>query len=174
MHRILRRVVLPAFTAGGVFATGAPCQAVNSKLDAVNTVLDFRINWVGDFTKFDACSIFEAVGKPADFPRGVLSPFLRALDSAAPDCGNPRSEESPASGSRVVVDSIAIHAESATTYITVHKGEQVYREDYHLVNRTPGAPWGLREVRTWGATRAYPSQPSPPEQRGGVRKDGTR
>lgn len=174
MPRILIRIVLPAFAALVIPATGGFCQAVNPKIEAVNTVLDFRLNWVGDPTKFSACSVFDAVGRPADFPRGVLPPLLRGFDSTTPNCTARHPEASSASRPRVAVDSVTLQDNSATAYVTVHKGEQVYREDYYLINRTPGVRWGLREVRVWGATRVYPSHPPSQKQRGSARRDGTR
>jgi hypothetical protein len=139
-------------------AADAACQSGSPEVAAVNTVLDFRLNWVGDDTPFNACSVHKATGKAASFPDGLLPPLIRGLDRTADPCGSRTGGVPGAWSSQVLVDSIAVRGETATVYLTVRKGEMTYREEYALVNPSANR-WGMREVRTYGAVREYRSRP---------------
>src|SRR5688500_1183399 len=56
MHRVLTRGAWLALVGLATMTVDAAAQAATPKLAAVNTVLDFRLNWVGDATPFNACS----------------------------------------------------------------------------------------------------------------------
>lgn len=163
MHQILTRGARLALLGLVTIAADAGCQHVSREIAAVNTVVDFRLNWVGDETPFNACSVYTATGRPVDFPAGVLPPLARGLDRTTAPCDGRIPGIPGAWIPEVLVDSIAVRGETATVYLTVRKGEISYHEVYSLVN--PSARrWGMNEVRTWGATREYPVRPpaSPP------------
>lgn len=78
-------------------------------MGAINAVMDFRLNWVRDSTKFDACSIYRNVGRPAVFPAGMRDPFLVALDQTTRDpCAGATWPVDRNREVRVLVDSISI------------------------------------------------------------------
>lgn len=161
MHQILTRGARLALLGLATMAADASSQTANRKTAAVNTVLDFRLNWMGDATPFNACSVYTATGSPEDFPAGILPPLARGLDRSSAQCEG-RAPGTPGAWTpEVVVDSIAIHGETAAVYLTVRKGELSYHEEYSLVN--PSATrWGMQEVRTYGAFREYPARPLAP------------
>jgi hypothetical protein len=161
MHSILTRCAQLAVLGLVTVATDANCQSANREIAAVNTVLDFRLNWMGDATPFNACSVFTALGAPVDFPAGIQSPLVRGLDRTTAPCEGRAPGVPGAWAPQVLVDSIAVRSETATVYVTVRKGELSYYEEYSMVNPGP-TRWGMREVRTWGALREYPARPPAP------------
>jgi hypothetical protein len=161
MPSVLTRTVGLSLLGLAALATDARGQSGSREIAAVNTVLDFRLNWVGDATPFNACSVYTLTGRPADFPAGILTPLARGLDRTGPPCERRAPNVAGAWTPEVLVDSISVHDTTATVYLTVRKGEISYFEVYSLVN--PSATrWGLNEVRTWGAVREYPSRPPAP------------
>lgn len=159
MHQVLTRGALLALFCLATDAADAGCQTpVSREIAAVNTVLDFRLNWVGDTTPFNACSVYMAAGNPADFPAGILPPLARGLDRAGAPCEGRISGTPGAWTPEVLVDSIAVRGETATVYVTVRKGEISYYEEYSLVNPMANR-WGMNQVRTYGAMREYPVRP---------------
>jgi hypothetical protein len=161
MHQILTRGARLALFGLATITADAACQSVHPELAAVNTVLDFRLNWIGDATPLNACSVYTATGRPADFPAGILPPLARGLDRIEAPCDGRAPGVPGAWTPEVLVDSIAVHGETATVFLTIHKGELTYREEYSLVNPSANR-WGMKEVRTWGAVREYPSRPRTP------------
>ena len=161
MHQVLRRGVLPALLGLAASVADANCQS--REIAAVNTVLDFRLNWVGDATPFNACSVYKATGSRADFPAGILPPLARGLDRSSAPCDDRIPPGTPGtSTAEVLVDSITVCGETATVHLTVRKGELTYHEEYSLVNPTT-TRWGMNEVRTFGAVREYPVRPQAAE-----------
>lgn len=160
MYRLLMRTGLIVLVLG-MSTTAGLCQSANPTLEAANTVIDFRFNWMEDTTRFDACSIYKVAGQPVDFPRGILPALQGRLDAVTTPCSAPSAEPPARAYRRIALDSLRVYGDSAVASLTVWKGEQVFREDYLLVNRVPGVRWGLREIRVWGATRHYPAPISP-------------
>lgn len=159
MHTVLTRGARLTLLALVVLAGEARCQsAASPELAAVNTVLDWRLNWLGDNTSFNACTIYEAVGRPANFPAGVLPGLIRGLDRTSAPCEG-RAQAAGASQREVTVDSVTLRGDSATVFVTVRKGEIRYYEAYMLVHPSPQR-WALQEVRSWGALREYPVRPT--------------
>lgn len=162
MHSLLTRGGRLALASLVVLTSEVGCQSTPAQTAAVNTVMDFRLNWVGDSTPFNACSAYQAVGRPADFPAGILPGLRRGLDRPGNAPCEGRTPGTPGAWRpEVVVDSVSVRGETAIVYVTVRKDEISYREDYSLVNPSSGR-WGMNEVRTWGAVREYPcAQPFP-------------
>lgn len=158
MHSVLTRGAGLALLALASFAVEARCQSTSPELAAVNTVLDWRLNWLGDATPFNACAVYEAAGRPANFPAGIQPGLVRGLDRTSDPCAGRVPAQPGALRREVVVDSIVVNGQSATVYVTVSKGEMSYHECYSLVNPSPQL-WGLAEVRSSGALREYPARP---------------
>jgi hypothetical protein len=154
LTRALRLTVL-----GGLTATGAAvAQPAPRELAAVNAVMDFRLNWVGDATPFNACSIYTIAGRPSDFPAGLLPGLVRGLDRADHPCDGRTPGVPGARVPEVLVDSVRVLGETARVFTTIHRGEVSYCEDYSLVHAGAGR-WAVAEVRTYGALREYPVRP---------------
>jgi hypothetical protein len=161
MHQVLKRGVRLVIVSLVTITMDAACQTVTRETAAVNTVLDFRLNWMGDATPFNACSVYAATGRRTDFPAGILPPLVRGLDRTTAPCEGRNPGIPGAWTPEILVDSVAVHGETAKVYVTVRKGEISYFEEYSLVN--PSATrWGMNEVRTWGAMREYPVRPYEP------------
>jgi hypothetical protein len=147
------------FALGAVLVPEASAQGSESKLAAANAVIGFRVNWMGDATPFNSCSVFQAAERPADFPEGISPPLRRVLDRSESPCEN-RAPQIPGRWTpEVAVDSVVVSGDTATVFATVRKGEMSYFEEYSVVRGQPGQ-WSTREVRIWGALREYPIRPS--------------
>ncbi|HEX6749447.1 MAG TPA: hypothetical protein VF092_19280 [Longimicrobium sp.] len=157
MYQVLTRALLAAAAATVLAASTLPAQAASAtpQVAALNTVMDFRLNWVGDSTKFDACSVYRSVRRPASFPEGLLPAFRVALDRTGQPCVENASAADPRNTVRVRVDSVSVGETAATVNLTVRKGELTYVEEYHLVSTTGGTSWGLNDVKVHRATRTY-------------------
>lgn len=171
MHRLLRRagrraccVLVVALTPLSAGAQQRPGPVVV----ALNTVVDFRANWVGDSTRLDACSVERALGSAVDFHAAGMLPEAQALLDRVSD---PCAEDSSRAPVRrpmnsVRVDSIVVSGDSvARVHVTVRKqSEQRYFETYDVGGLNRGAPVGwIREVRVWGIMREYPVRPGGPQ-----------
>lgn len=159
MHQVLTRGVRLASFGLLVMAADAAAQEGRTKITAANEAIAFRVNWMGDATPFNACSIYRATGQPATFPEGISPPLRRALDqSGGSPCANDPSPGVPGAWTpRVSVDSVVIARDTASVFATVRKGEVSYSERYTLV-ASAGGGWSAREVRIWGAMREYPAR----------------
>lgn len=158
MHRVLTRSVTLALAGVTAFAAVLAGQTGNVKLAAVNEVVAFRVNWMTDSTPFNACSIYEAADRPADFPAGISEPLRQVLDCGAAPCESRSGGVPGAWNPEVVVDSVVVRGEAAAVFVTVRKGEISYFEQYSLVSGA-GGRWSTQEVRIWGAMREYPARP---------------
>lgn len=175
MYQVLKGAGL----AAALFVVPPPIPAAGQEQQpgpaavALNTLLDFRAHWVGDSTRFDACSVHHALGRPADFPAGLLPSVLPLLDRTSQPCAeDARRTRVQRPASYVRVDSIAVSGDStARVHIAVRKqSEQRYFETYDLGGLNRGLPLGwVREVRVWGISRVYAvppgrNPPNSPEQ----------
>ena len=145
---------------------GTPARAQQTKEAAlVNAVLDYRAHWVGDSTVVDACSVYSALGRPANFPAGIDTSLIRLLDRVREPCAND-SARAVFRWPRyfVSVDSISIGGASGGARVSVRvvKHEYSYRERYTLrawPNGAGGRGVSVAEVRTWGFTQSLPVRP---------------
>ncbi|HEX8450472.1 MAG TPA: hypothetical protein VF647_00175 [Longimicrobium sp.] len=142
----------------------AQLTAEARRVGAVNAVVDYRVVWMQDTTAFDACTVFVAMGRPANFS-AVLAPQARRVVASV--AGDPCSEGKALAGqhpSRIVrVDSVALGDTVGIVVLTVRKGENRVLETYRLRPRSSGLEWGVRDVTLWGALRVYarPSRSAP-------------
>jgi hypothetical protein len=60
MHQTLTRGALMAVLGLAMTAPGAGCQSASREIAAVDTVPDFRLNWMRDATPFNACGVHVA------------------------------------------------------------------------------------------------------------------
>lgn len=135
-------------------------------LSAVVEAMYFRRSALGDSLPFDACSVYEQGGHPADFPAGVLPGLRTLLDRPVADpCGVPK----PSAGSRyeriVRVLSVERADSGAQVHLSVRRGEWTYTEVYHLSLRPDDGAWALREVRMYPPIQTLPPPPHGPDRR---------
>lgn len=160
MHPVLTRGVRMALLGAATMTAEGSCQAPSPEVAAINAVMDWRLNWMGDPTPFNACTVYMAAGEWKDFPSGIRPGLIRGLDRTSAPCDGRTPERAGAWRPAVAVDSVVVQGERATVYVTVRKGELSYHETYSLVNPSPSG-WGVSEVRTWGGLREYPVRPTP-------------
>jgi hypothetical protein len=135
-------------------------------LSAIVEAMYFRRSALEDSLPFDACSVYEQSGRPAQFPTGVL-PGLRALldRPGADPCGVPK----PSAGSRyeriVRVLSVQMADSAAQVHLNVRRGEWTYTEVYYLTARVDDGAWAFREVRMYPPVHTTPPPPRSPDRR---------
>jgi hypothetical protein len=171
-HQLVTRLAGLVFLASAVTGCSSlpgPSAAPRAAdaLSLIGDVMMLRVSAMGDTLPYDACSVFEAVGRPADFPAGLLPGVVPLLDRAGPD---PCSAESPRVGARfprvVRVDSVRIGRTSAAVHLAVMRGEWRYRETF-LFNPLPdGRGWGFREAQITHPLRIVAPPPRVPTKSG--------
>lgn len=122
---------------------------------ALSAVMTYRLTFLGDSTRFDACTVARQMGNVRDVAALIDAPVRRLLDGPPEPC--PRARE-PGRSATVLVDSIVASDSVTHVHLTVIRGENVHREDYTVVRRGNGEFRGVREVRLWGAAQAYPGR----------------
>jgi hypothetical protein len=154
---------IPASMIAGLMMLGlaaVPAGAQQAKNVAiVNAVLDHRAHWVGDSTRVDACSVYEALGRPANFPAGINPNLIPLLDRTRDPCAADSARVTVRWPPRFVrMDTLQANG-SAGPYValTIVKGEYRYREHYTLRTWQSGGTIGagVREVRTYGLLQAH-------------------
>lgn len=164
MYQVLKRTIGGAALLGILGAVPLHAQDAarhSAKLRAINAVMDFRLSWAGDSTKFDACSVFTALDRPTDFPNGILAPFHRLLDRTTEPCADDASRAASQYPTYVVkVDSLSLADSTGAVLLTVRKHEHRYFEHYELTAVDRERPMaGVRQVRTWGMVQFLPVRP---------------
>jgi hypothetical protein len=124
---------------------------------AISTVMDHRLTYLADSIPFDACTVREALGGAEDFPSHIVPHVRSLLDDPVVTCPRPRSSRQ--GRSVVLVDSVRSHDWGVRVHVTVLRGELVHREDYDLVPGSSPVYMGVRQVRLWGHSQAYPPRP---------------
>lgn len=121
---------------------------VGARVAALTAVVDYRLHWVGDSTRFDVCSVQSMLagnvgGELPDLVQGLLTEGCNA--------------QAPGPESSVHVDSMTLSGDSlARVYLTVRKGEHRYFEDYAVYTPCRGGRVGwVRDIRIWGIVREY-------------------
>lgn len=149
--------------ATAFYASDATAQTTANagKVAAVNAAVDYRVVWMQDTTAFDACTVYVAMGRPANFAAVLSEPARRVV---APVAGDPCREEEGRPRrrpSRIVrVDSVTLGDTVGTVVLAVQKGENHLLETYRLRPRSSGPEWWVRDVTLWGAMRVYAPLPS--------------
>jgi hypothetical protein len=133
--------------------------AQGKEIAMVNAVLGHRAFVVGDTTPVDACSVYEALGRPASFPRGIQPSLLRFLDRTTDPCAADSTRAASRWPRRFVrIESISARSGAdATVRVVVTRHEYRYRETYTL--RVRGSAADVAEVRTWGIVQSLPIPP---------------
>ncbi|HEU0013865.1 MAG TPA: hypothetical protein VFQ45_09280 [Longimicrobium sp.] len=159
MPQLLRALaVLALLTAAPAAAQERPPTREEA---AVNAVISHRVQWLRDDTPFHACRVFEALGRPADFPAGILPAHRRLLTRTQDPCAPPAPGAPPADV--VLLDTLLVQDSTARVSLTVRAGERVHREQYRLVNPGRGS-WGLESVLSWGHLRVHGVPPRDPRR----------
>ena len=153
---IFASVLLLALAMGST-----PARAQQTKEAAlVNAVLDHRAHWLGDSTRFDACSVYNALGRPANFPAGLDTSLVRLLDRVREPCAND-SARVVVRWPRRFVSVESVSSGGPRVILRVVKGEYSWRETYTLRTWPNAARRGVSvaEVRTWGLLQSHPVPP---------------
>lgn len=166
MHKVLRSAIPTCVLALalGVTQAHAQQQGGDAVARALNTVMNFRLYWMGDSTRVDACSVYQALGSPEDFPVRVGSSVRPLLDRTTEPCVAGDSSRVTVRWplNYVRVDSVSVSGDStARVHLTVRKqSEQRHFETYDVVDIARDRPlaW-IREVRIWGIAREYLVRP---------------
>ncbi|HET7229807.1 MAG TPA: hypothetical protein VFJ16_07390 [Longimicrobium sp.] len=125
---------------------------------AINAVIGYRLYWISDSTAFDACSVYRAAGSQQRVVDGLAPGIRDWFMASAKPCGDAAAGD-PRRESRVLVDSLAVSGAVASVYLTVRRGERTHREEYRLMNPTPGLTWAVDRVVLSGAVRNYYVRP---------------
>jgi hypothetical protein len=129
-------------------------------LSAVGEAMYFRRSALGDSLPFDACSVYERSGRPADFPAGILPGLRSLLDRPVTDpCGVPKPSEGSRFERLVRVISVEMGDSAAQVHLNVRRGEWTYTEVYHLSFRASDGAWALCEVRMYPPVHTTPPPP---------------
>lgn len=119
----------------------------------------YRRDWIADTTRFDACRVFMALGRPERFPAQLSRPVQALLGPLDPSCGEDRNPPSVGRLRRVVLlDSIVVNDSTASAYLDIRRGEYLHHETYQLRALGPAQlgrrqDWGLVRVTLTGAVR---------------------
>ncbi|MDB4952219.1 MAG: TonB-dependent receptor [Gemmatimonadetes bacterium] len=148
-------VLSTAANIGAQTQTGAATAAAA----VLSEAMAYRSVWMGDSTRFDACSVFNALGRPAGFPEGI-SPNVRGLLDRASDPCPPAATFRAAADREVRVDDVAVSDTTATLRATVRIGDKFHHERYGLQRSASG--WHVREVAVSGAMSAVVRLPAHP------------
>jgi hypothetical protein len=153
--------------AAGALLWGFPAQAQGGSptraTTVIGAVIEYRLNWLGDSTKFDACRAFRVAGEPADFPAGIRSQAHRLLDERDDPCRRHSASRQTEENKRriVLVDSLIQRDSMTYVFLTVRRGEKTHRENYTMRVAPAGGFAGVKSVTLWGAIQVHqPRQPS--------------
>jgi hypothetical protein len=113
------------------------------------------MTYLADPLPFDGCSVQRALGGATEYALLLVSHVRGMVDDASSPCPRPARQ----GRSVVLVDSVRFEPDTARVYVTVLRGELIHRENYALnPERSSAAYMGVREVRSWGHTQAYPGR----------------
>ncbi|HEX8243709.1 MAG TPA: hypothetical protein VF541_09440 [Longimicrobium sp.] len=129
---------------------------------ALNAVIDYRLNWMGDSTRFDACSVYRAAGSREAVDAGLRAAFRGSIATRPAPCGAPESTD-PRREVRVLVDSMNLSGAEGRVYLTVRRGEQTHEEEYQLAHPPE---WAVHRVVLSNAVRVYYARPGGPGRPG--------
>jgi hypothetical protein len=161
MHNELVRGMLAGMLvmAGIAVPAKAVAQPPRDALTAIGEAMFFRGRTLGDSLPFDACSVFEQSGRPADYLEGILPGLRSLLDRQGDDpCAAPFPAADQRFVHRVRVDSVIVEDSAARVRLHVRRGEWSHDETYYL-SRT-GDGWALREVRMYPGVQTLPPRAS--------------
>ncbi|HEX6749269.1 MAG TPA: hypothetical protein VF092_18370 [Longimicrobium sp.] len=156
------RARLCALAIGVATIAGANAAGAQRKEIAyLNAVMQFRAFVVRDTTRFDACSVYNAVGRPADFPAGFDRSVLPLLDRTVNPCGADSTRVAvrwPPRFVRVERVVVAPEANGPHVVLAVRKYEYSYREAFRV--NPVGTRANVSEVRTYGILQSLPIPPN--------------
>lgn len=162
MHQVVIRTFLLCVAVALPGTAGAQQASETGRIGAVNSVIEYRIVFMDDTTRFDACSVHRWMGRPDTLAAVLTRRSRRVVAPVEAPCE--RASAAPAQRpSRVVrVDSVAVADTTAHVFLTVFKGETRVFEKYDLRAYSPGPGWGINTVTLTGALRITPGSRRPP------------
>jgi hypothetical protein len=155
--RLLLAVIIPLGMAA--VCPPAAAQASAEAGMAISTVMFHRMVYLADSTRFDACTVRQAMNGVEEYAAHIIEPVRGMLDDTSAQCPHAR-EWYPMV---VLVDSLRFTDTTAQVYLTVLHGEMIHRENYTLSrNHSFAAYMPFRDVRLWGHGQAYRGPRRPP------------
>jgi hypothetical protein len=156
-----RRWAAALLMTGALGLSATPGHAQRKEIAVLNAVIKYRAFIVRDSTPFDACSVYNAVGRPADFPAGFDRIVLPLLDRVVNPCGADSSRVAvrwPPRFVRVESVSVAPGSDQPGVVLAIRKYEYTYHEAFRV--RSVGTSTEVSEVRTYGILQSLPVPPS--------------
>lgn len=141
-------------------AGATTAHAQRKEIALLTAVMKYRAFVARDSTPFDACSVYNAVGRPADFPAGFDRIVLPLLDRVVNPCGGDSLRAAVRWPPRFVrVESVTAAPASGqpAVVLAVRKYEYSYREAFRV--RSVGSSTEVAEVRTYGILQSLPVPP---------------
>jgi len=115
-----------------------------TRAGAVSEVMGSRLSYLDDDLPFEACSVYEALNEPADFPETIRSPVIRGMLLGTPgSCVAPDTATYPGI---MVIESLVFDPPTAEVFLRGRRTDLSWREEYLLINRG-GDIWYIYEAR---------------------------
>lgn len=117
-------------------------------------VITFRLYWLDDSLPFEACSVYRALGEPANFPVGLVDPPVSSMlkPEGRNPCSVPEPDIDPTMAVRV--DSMDVAPPVGHVYLTVRRGEYRMQETYEVRRYAPDF-WEVADVRIGSLSRNF-------------------
>lgn len=160
MHRLLElgqrvRITLktgvPAIAILLLASKTAIAQQVShtTALDVIRTVMEHRLYWEQDTTKFSACQVFEYAGRPPDLTERLGSLAETFIGPVEGDpCANQETRSAGISIYGLSVEDSTVHLR-----LRIFKGEYAHVADYSLLPGRGVKPWRVHQVLLHGWTQ---------------------
>jgi hypothetical protein len=127
-------------------------------IELLRTVMPHRLMWLRDSTLYNACQIYEKLGRPENLAERLGPHGGPLLNRQGDPCAGPRPR-----GSAINLSSITVEDSIARVVLYVIRGEFGHEEEYTLRTPPPGGPsWAIEEVRLSGWTHYNPPPRSAP------------
>jgi hypothetical protein len=128
--RVLARLLVACVVTSAAHRNELQAQesTVNARLAAVEAVMDYRLSFLNDSSRYDVCALSRALGA-APQTVGLNSAFLALLDitTQCTDPGHMKTSSAP-----VGVDSIRLTKEEGSVRLLIHHGEYSHVERFTL------------------------------------------
>jgi hypothetical protein len=139
-------------------ALSAQQDSLTAKVQALDAVARFRMQFLGDSSQFAACSIYTALNRPTQFQSSAAPHLSLLLDRDVNTCSKATGTDDPWIG--VLVDSVRIVDSLATIGLTVWRQENLHRQVYTVrysdFARRIGAPaWEVRSATLSGSLKVH-------------------
>jgi hypothetical protein len=128
--------------------------STHGDISALSAVMVQRVVWMADATPFDACQVYQALGRPADFPHQLPLRARQLLDHDGEPCTGP-----PSTRPIVELHAIGVDGPRAQVVLRVTRQGYTYLETHDLRTQAERGPWRVIEVRLHGWLHFTPADP---------------